>query len=122
MLDLLDRSAGSGSWTPLQKQETKRIYGGLLVAAPMPKSVLSCGSNINCLGNEVLVHKSAYLSPMGWPGIYSICFSQLDGDKDSLLLDGGFSFLINVRLIRDNWKAVIGNYPTFLIGEILFDL
>ena len=78
--------------------------------------------NINCLGNEVLVHKSAYLSSMGWPGIYSICFSQLDGDKDSLLLDGGFSFLIAVRLIRDNWKAVIGNYPTSLIGEIWFDL
>ena len=60
----------------------------------------------------------AYLSPMGWPGIYSICFSQLDGDKDSLLLDGGFSFLIVVRLIRDNWKVVIENYPTSFIGEI----
>ena len=59
---------------------------------------------------------------MGWPGIYSICFSQLDGDKDSLLLDEGFSFLIVVRLIRDNWKAVIENYPTSLIGEIWFDL
>ena len=78
--------------------------------------------NINFLGNEVLVHKSAYLSPMGWPGIYSICFSQLDGDKDSLLLDGEFSFLIVVRLIRDNWKAVIRNYPTSLICEIWFDL
>ena len=59
---------------------------------------------------------------MGWPSIYSICFSQLDGDKDSLLLDDGFSFLIAVRLIRDNWKAVIENYLTSLIGEILFDL
>ena len=59
---------------------------------------------------------------MGWPGIYSICFSQLDCDKDSLLLDGGFSFHIPVRLIRDNWKAVIENYPTSLIGEIWFDL
>ena len=77
--------------------------------------------NINYLGNEVLMHKSAYLSPMRWPGIYSICFSQLDGDKDSLLLDDGFSFLIAVRLIRD-WKAVIGNYPTSLIDEIWFDL
>ena len=76
--------------------------------------------NINCLGNEVSVHKSTYLSPMGWPGIYSICFSQLDGDKDSLLLDG--AFLIAVRLIRDNWKAVIENYPTSLVGEIWFDL
>ena len=59
---------------------------------------------------------------MGWPDIYSICFSQLDGDKDSLLLVEGFSFLIAVRLIRDNWKAVIENYPTSLIGEIWFDL
>ena len=59
---------------------------------------------------------------MGWSGIYSICFSQLDGYKDSLLLDGGFSFLIVVGLIRDNWKAVIENYPTSLIGEIWFDL
>ena len=58
---------------------------------------------------------------MGWPDIYSICFSQLDGDKNSLLLDGGFSFLIAVRLIRDNWKAVIGNYPTSLIDKIWFD-
>ena len=68
------------------------------------------------------MHKSAYLSPMGWPDIYSICFSQFDGDKDSLLLDERFYFHIAVRLIRDNWKAVIGNYPTSLIGEIWFDL
>ena len=68
------------------------------------------------------MHKSAYLSPIRWLGIYSICFSQLDGDNDSLLLDVGFSFLIVVRLIRDNLKPVIGNYPTSLIGEILFNL
>ena len=59
---------------------------------------------------------------MGWPDIYNICFSQLYGDKDSLLLDGGFSFLITVRLISDNCKADIENYPTSLIGEIWFDL
>ena len=59
---------------------------------------------------------------MGWPDIYSICFSQLDGDKDSLLLDEGFSFLIVVRLIRDDWKAVIVNYPTSLIDKFWFDL
>ena len=50
--------------------------------------------------------------------IYSICFSQLDGDKDSFLLDEGFSFHIAIRLIRDNWKTVIENYPISLIGEI----
>ena len=95
-------------------------------ARPLPLRCLSqffpAGENINCLRNEVLVHKSAYLSPMGWPYIYSICFSQFDGDKDSLLLDGRFSFLIAVRLIRDNWKTIIENYPTFKIGEIWFDL
>ena len=47
------------------------------------------------------MHMSAYLSPMGWPSIYSRYFSQLDGDKDSFLLDGEFSFFIAVRLIRD---------------------
>ena len=30
---------GSGCWTPLQKQETKRIGGGSPVASPMPKLV-----------------------------------------------------------------------------------
>ena len=54
--------------------------------------------NIKCLESEF----SVYLSPMGWLGIYSRCFSQFEGDKDSLLLDGGFYFLIPVRLIRDN--------------------
>ena len=49
-------------------------------------------------------------------------FSQLDGNKDSSPFDGIFYVLIAVILIRDNWKAVIGNYPTSLIGEILFDL
>ena len=37
----LGQSAGSGRWTPLQKQERKRIGKGSPVAAPMPKSVPS---------------------------------------------------------------------------------
>ena len=122
----LGQSVGSGRWTPLQKQERRRIGGGGGGARLLPLRCLSQFSpveeNINCLGNEVLVHKSAYLSPMGWLGIYSRCFSQLDSDKDSLLLDRGFAFFIAVKLIRDNWKAVIGNYPTSLICEIWFDL
>ena len=97
MLKSLGRSAGSGRWTPLQKQETERIGRGSPVASPMPKSVPSGKKKINCFESEF----SAYFSPMGWPGIYSRCFSQLDGDKDSLLLDGEFSFFIVVRLIRD---------------------
>ena len=43
MLDLLGWSTDSVRWTPLQKQETKRIGGGTPVASPMPKSVLSEG-------------------------------------------------------------------------------
>ena len=43
MLDLLGQSADSGRWTPLQKQETKRIDGGSPVASSIPKSVLSGG-------------------------------------------------------------------------------
>ena len=62
-----------------------------------------------------------YFSPMGWPGIYSICFSQFDDNKDSPSFDEGFSAFIAVRLLKDNWGAVIENYPTSLICEIWFD-
>ena len=43
VLDLLDLSAYSLRWTPLQKQETKIIGEGSPVASPMPKSILSGG-------------------------------------------------------------------------------
>ena len=59
---------------------------------------------------------------MGGPGIYSICFSQLDCGKDSFPLDEVFSAFIAIRLLRDNEGAVIEDYPTSLIGEIRFDL
>ena len=89
------------------------------MTAPMPKSAPSClREKINCLEGEC----SAYLSPIGWPGIYSICFSQFDGGKESFLLDGVFSAFITIGLIRDNEGAVIENYPTSLICEIRFDL
>ena len=42
----LGRFVGSGCCTPLQKQVTKRIGGGLPVATPMPKSALSRRKNI----------------------------------------------------------------------------
>ena len=59
---------------------------------------------------------------MGWPDIYSICLSQLDGGKDSFPLDEVFSTFIAIGLLRDNEGAVIENYPSSLIGEIRFDL
>ena len=63
-----------------------------------------------------------YLSPIGRPGIYSICFSQLDGDKDSFPLAEVFSAFIAIRLLRDNEEVVIEDYLISLIGEIWFDL
>ena len=68
----------------------------------------------NCLRGEC----SAYLSPLGWLDIYSICFSQLDGGKDYFPLDGVFSAFIVIGLLWDNEGAVIKNYPSSLIGEI----
>ena len=59
---------------------------------------------------------------MGWLSIYSTCFSQLDGGKDSFPLDGIFYAFIVIGLIRDNEGEVIVNYPLSLIGEIQFDL
>ena len=42
VLESLGRSAGSGRWTPLKKQETKKgSMGDSPIATPMPKSVLS---------------------------------------------------------------------------------
>ena len=43
----LGRSAGSGLWTPLQKQERKGIGGASPVATPMPKSVSTCREKIS---------------------------------------------------------------------------
>ena len=43
------RSVDSVRWTPLQKQETKRIGGGSPVASLMPKSVLSGGRKYQLL-------------------------------------------------------------------------
>ena len=44
---------------------------------------------------------------MGWPGIYSIYFFQMDGGKDSFPLAGLFSAFIAIGLLRDNEEAVI---------------
>ena len=45
----LGRSASSGRWTSLQKQERMRIGGGSPVAAPRPKLLLSCGREYQLL-------------------------------------------------------------------------
>ena len=104
--------------SPLQKTSKKKGRRGF---RPWPLRCLSQflpEKKIDCIKGECV----AYLSSMGWHVIYSICFSQLDGDKDSFLLDEGFSFLIVVILMRDNCETFIRNYPTSLIDEIWFDL
>ena len=40
------------------------------VVAPMPKLVFFLREKMDCLEGECV----AYLSPIGWLGIYSICF------------------------------------------------
>ena len=40
-----------------------------------------------CLDCLVLSSEYAYLSPLGWPCIYSVCYSQFEGRKDSFPLD-----------------------------------
>ena len=59
---------------------------------------------------------------MRWPGIYNICFSQLNCDKDSFPLVGIIFAFIAIGLLRDNEEAVIEDYSTFLIDEIWFVL
>ena len=45
---------------------------------------------IDCLEGECV----AYLSLMGWPDIYSVYYSQLEGSKDSFPLDEIFIVFI----------------------------
>ena len=71
VLDLLGRSAVSGRWAPLQKQETKRIGRGSSVASLMPKSILSEGREDQLLREWISVLKSAYLSLIRWHSIYN---------------------------------------------------
>ena len=71
VLELLSWSIDFGHQAPLQKQETNRISGGSPVASPMPKSVLSRGREDQLLREQIFCGESAYLSLMGWPGIYN---------------------------------------------------
>ena len=102
MLELLGRSADSVRWTPLQKQETKRIGGD----RPLPLRCLSQffprEEKINCLGNEFSMRNLHR-----WGGLV---FIMDDHDKFLswmmiwifLPLGDRFSFLIVNQLIRDN--------------------
>ena len=115
---LLGRSVGSDVGL-LCKNKKERGSAG---ARPLPLRCLSQFLPDERKDRLLRGRSFAYLSPKGWPGIYSICFSQLNGGKDSFPLDEVFSAFIAIRLLRDNKGTVIENYPSSLIGEIQFDL
>ena len=75
----LGQSAGPGCCAFLQKQVTK---GGSAGFCPLP---LRCQSQF--FPDEGI---DRLFIPMWWPGIYSICFFQLDGGKDSFPCGGIF--------------------------------
>ena len=54
VLDLLGRSAGSGRWAHLQKQEIKGSAGARSLPLRCLSQFFPVEENINCLGNEVL--------------------------------------------------------------------
>ena len=63
-----------------------------------------------------------YLSPMGWPGIYSICFPSLMVIRILSHWTGYFLLLSVSDLIRDIERAVYLELSFFLIGRIRLDL
>ena len=103
MLELLGRSANSIRWTPLQKQETKRIDGGSFVAFPMPKSVLSGEEKINYLGNEFSVRTFHRLG-----GLVFII-----DDHDNFP-----SWMITLNSIFPCWKKI--RYSSHWVGDFFF--
>ena len=75
---LLFWTVDSGYGTSLQKQGRRGSTRASPVVAPMPKSVSFSEEKIECLRGRIClvwrcVSELAYLSPMGWPCIYSGC-------------------------------------------------
>ena len=62
-----------------------------------------------------------YLSPMGWPGIYSICFPSLMMIRILSHWTRYFLLLSVSDLIRDTDRAIYLESSSFLIGEIRLD-
>ena len=75
---LLCWTVDSGYGTSLQKQGRRGSARASPVAAPMPKSVSFSEEKRECLRGRIClvwrcVSELEYLSPMGWPCIYSGC-------------------------------------------------
>ena len=104
-----DRWTGTGTvtgsirWFWMLRSPAKTSNkGGSAGVRPLP---LQCLSQFLSDGRKDLLLRGRMFCVLftdEWPDIYSICFSQLNGGKDSLSLAGGFSAVIIIRLIRDN--------------------
>ena len=71
VLDLLGRFADSGCRAPLQNKKQKGSAGARSLPLRCLSQFFSVEEKINCLENEFFAHMSAYLSLMGWLGIYN---------------------------------------------------
>ena len=102
VLDLLGRFANSVRWTPLQKQETKRIGGARSLPLRCLSQFFPNEEKINCLGNEFSMHTF-----YRWGGLVFIMddhdnFHSWMMIRIFLPFGERFSFHIVNRLIRDN--------------------
>ena len=86
-VDAADRQALDVTLPCKKNQREEGSARASPVAAPMPKSDSFLREKGECLGCLVLASECAYLSPLGWPCICSVCYSQFEGRKDSLPLD-----------------------------------
>ena len=102
LLELLERSTDSGCPAPLRKIRSKKDRRGSPIASPMAKSALSSGRENQLLREWIFVrifHR--------WGGLVFIMddhdnFPSWMMIRIFLPLGEGFSFLIVIRLIRDN--------------------
>ena len=87
IVDAADRPALDVTLPSKKNQREEGSTRASPVAAPMPKSDSFLREKGECLDCLVLASKCAYLSPLGWPCICSVCYSQFEGRKDSFPLD-----------------------------------
>ena len=69
----------------------------------------------------MLAYESAYLSPMGWPCIYSRCSISWTVTWIHSHWMGYFLFLLISDLVEDIERVVYLRSSSFLIGEISLD-
>ena len=98
----MGRSLALDDALPCKNKRQRGSAGASPLTAPMPKSVSFLWGKINCLEGECV----AYLSLMGWPGIYSMYFPNLMVIR-SLSHWMGYSLPILIAdLIRDIEGAI----------------